>query len=172
MKHFFSSALLLLAGLSFSQTALADDSVTLPERHASVQFSSYDFDHVKETGSYGGALYFTSIGQWDKFHVGANVSFGVNAGLVDDWGCQVEFGPSVRYDLGSRFFVNLPVNALCFATFPEGSTSTHTEWGLTVSPTLNAWITPKFGVFAGPKMSTNFKNDATFGFVAGVSFAF
>ena len=172
MKLFFSSALLLLAGLSISQTALADDSVTLPERHASVQFSSYDFDHVKETGSYGGALYFTSIGQWDKFHVGANVSFGVNAGLVDDWGCQVEFGPSVRYDFGSRFFVNLPVNALCFATFPEGSTSTHTEWGLTVSPTLNAWITPKFGVFAGPKMTMDFENDATFGFVAGVSFAF
>lgn len=172
MKNFFSSALLLLAGLSISQTALADDSATLPERHASVQFSSYDFDHVKETGSYGGALYITSIGQWDKFHVGGNVSFGVNAGLVDDWGCQVEFGPSVRYDLGNRFFVNLPVNALCFAISSKESTSTHTEWGLTVTPTLNAWITPKFGVFAGPKMTMDFENDATFGFVAGVSFAF
>lgn len=172
MKHFFSSALLLLAGLSLSQTALADDSTTLPKFCASVQFSSYDFDHVKETGSYGGALYCTSIGQWDKFHVGGNVSLGVNAGLVDDWGCQVEFGPSVRYDLGSRFFVNLPINALCFATFPEGTTSTHTEWGLTVSPALHAWITPKFGVFAGPKMTMDFENDATFGFVAGVSFAF
>ena len=78
----------------------------------------------------------------------------------------------MRYDLGNRFFVNLPINALCIAISSKESTSTHTEWGLTVTPTLNAWITPKFGVFAGPKMTMDFENDATFGFVAGVSFAF
>lgn len=174
MKKLLTSALFLLAGISSPQVATADNVTTLPALHVSAQFSSNDFEYLKECGSYGLGIYATSIGHWGNFHVGANANLGVNAGLIDDWGMQVEFGPSARYDLGKRFFVNLPINALCSCTFPEGSTGTHTEWGITATPTLHAWITPKFGIFAGPKMAAQFdsESDICFGFVAGISYAF
>lgn len=139
---------------------------------AVAEWQMADFDIAKESSAYGLGLVFTSISHWDKFHVGANVNFSVNAGLLDDWGCIVDFGPSVRYDISNRIFVNMPVNATCYVTYPEGTTDTETSCGAKIAPSLHAFLSDKFGVFVGPQVSFAFSggSEASFGFQAGISY--
>lgn len=141
---------------------------------AVAQYQMGDFEFAEQSGSYGLGLVASSISHWGRFHVGANVNFSINAGFVDNWGCIIDFGPSARVDINNRFFVNVPVNALCHVTFPEGSTDTETAWGARIAPSIHAFLTDRFGLFAGPQVSFGFSDGSSvsFGMQAGISYAF
>ena len=176
MKKF----LLLLVIAATALTASAQDrtdshgNIVKHDMFEVAQYQIGDFDAAKTTGCYGLGLVTTSLSHWDRFHVGAAVSFSLNYGLADDDGCIVDFGPSVRYDLGEHIFVNVPVTAVCVATFPEGTTDTKTKWGARIAPSLHVFLSDKFGIFAGPQMSLSFESgsEASFGLQAGLSYAF
>lgn len=141
---------------------------------AVAQYQMGDFEFAKESGSYGLGLVFSSISHWGRFHVGANVNCYINDGFVDNSSFIVDFGPSTRVDINRDLFVNIPVNAVCIATFPEGTTDTETAWGARIAPSLHAFISDRFGVFAGPQISFGFSDASScaFGMQAGVSYAF
>lgn len=175
-----SFVLLMLAVLTVSipssaQTRTDSDGNTVYHPFfAVVQYQMGDFEYPEGSGSYGLGLVASSISHWGRFHVGANVNFSINAGFVDDWGCIIDFGPSARVDINKRFFVNIPVSAVCNVTFPKGSTNTETAWGARISPSIHAFISNRFGIFAGPQVSFGFSDgsEVSFGFQAGISYAF
>lgn len=138
---------------------------------AVAQYQIGDFEYAKESGAYGLGLVASSISHWGIFHVGANVNFSINAGLIDPWGCIIDFGPSARIDINKNFFVNIPVNAVCGVSFPEGTTDTETNWGAKISPAIHGYITDRFGLYAGPQVSFG-SGSTSFGMVAGLSYAF
>lgn len=139
---------------------------------AQYQFS--DFDYFKESGNYGLGMVITSISHWGPLHVGANVNFSINSGLVDNSGCIIDFGPSARVDITKDVFINIPFNAVCYVTFPKGSTDTETSWGAKISPSIHAFITDRLGLFLGPQMVMGFKSGekTTFGGQFGISYSF
>lgn len=177
---FKKTLLLLLTVLtvstpSFAQNRTDSDGNTVYHPFFAVaQYQMGDFEYAEGSGSYGLGLVASSISHWGRFHVGANVNFSINAGFVDDWGCIIDFGPSARVDINNRFFVNVPVNAVCNVTFPEGSTDTETAWGARIAPSIHAFFSDRFGLFAGPQLSLGFSDgsDISFGFQAGLSYAF
>lgn len=174
MKKF----LLLLVIAATALTASAQDRTDShgnTVKHAMfevVQYQIGDFDFSKESGSYGLGMVVTSISHWDRFHVGANVNFSINNGLADPSGCIIDFGPSVRYDLGEHILVNMPVNAVCSTTFYKGDSET--KWGARIAPSLHVFLSDRFGIFAGPQMTLSFESgsEPSFGIQAGLSYAF
>lgn len=176
MKRFFLILVVLTTFVSgFAQTRTDSDGNTVYHPLFVVaQYQMQDFDFAKETSMYGLGICVSSISHWDRFHVGADVNFSLNAGIIDNWGCIIELGPSGRVDISKNFFVNMPVNAVCYVEFPEGSTDTNTTWGMKIEPSIHAFLTDRFGIFAGPQMTTDFKSghDVSFGFQAGISYAF
>lgn len=158
-----------------AQTRIDSDGNTVHQPlFAVAQYQMGDFDIAKESGSYGLGLVASSISHWGKFHVGGNINFSINAGFVDDWGCIFDFGPSARYDITDRVFVNMPVNAVCVVTFPEGETDSKTNWGAKIAPSLHAFLSERVGIFAGPQVSFAFSGGSStaFGFQAGLSYIF
>ncbi len=137
---------------------------------AVAQYQMGDFDEAKYTSSYGVGLMATSISHWGAIHVGANANFGINAGIVDDWGCIVDFGPSVRIDISKSCFINMPVDATCVVTFPKGE-GTQTNWGAKLAPAIHLFASDHFGIFAGPQF-TFAEGGTSVGMVAGLSFFF
>ena len=138
---------------------------------AVAQYQMGDFDMAKYSSSYGVGMMATSISHWGAIHVGANVNFGINAGIMDDWGCIIDFGPSVRVDISKSCFVNMPIDAVCVCTFPEGSTDTETTWGAKLAPAIHLFASDRLGIFAGPQFT--FGNGVTnVGMVAGLSYSF
>lgn len=137
------------------------------------QYQIGDFDFAKESGFYGLGMVVSSFSHWGRFHLGFNINLSINAGLVDDWGMDVDFGPSMRVDISKHVFVNMPIDAVCVATFPDGG-DTQTDWGAKIAPSLNVFATDRFGLFVGPQVMFSFSgdSDATFGLVAGLSYAF
>lgn len=128
-----------------------------------------DFDVAKESSWYGVGVESSSISHWGFFHVGANVDFILNAGIVDDWSCSGMFGPSVRFDLAQNVFINMPINAVFTCDFSESDTKTY--WAARMAPALNVYFSNRFGIFAGPQVSFDFEgSDATFGMYAGLTF--
>lgn len=152
---------------------------------ASAQFQMTDFDNAKISSSYGVGLTITSLSHWGRFHVGADVNFGINAGLAESTGCIIDFGPSARIDICKHVFVNIPVNAMCITNYNEyvpgeegeeieDNGESTTNWGMKIMPSIYGFITDRFGVFAGPQVCIPFESryDTTFGFQAGISYAF
>lgn len=137
------------------------------------QYQLGDFREARYTSCYGLGLVFPTIHHWGAVHVGANLDFSINAGIVDDWGCIIDFGPSVRFDITEHVFVNIPVDARCAVTFPEKSDS-QTNWGMQIVPALHVFLTKKFGIFVGPQMTIGFASESkpAFGLVAGLSYEF
>lgn len=132
-----------------------------------------DFDTPDYSSNYGLGMQVSSISHWGKIHVGADLNFLINAGVVDDWGCLVTFGPSLRLDLGDHFFINMPVDAAVRLTFPEGSTDTETTWFAIVNPCIHAYFNSRFGIFAGPQVAFDFSgSDPSFGMTAGLCYSF
>lgn len=142
----------------------------------SAQFQTSSFEHFKEAGWYGIGMIFSSISQWGRFHVGANIDLMFDWGLVDseDVGCNIAFGPSARYDIVDKLFVNCPVDVVCLCYFPSGTTDTKTEWGMKIAPSLHYFFTEKIGAFVGPQMCVAFESNsrATFGMQFGLSYIF
>lgn len=137
------------------------------------QYQIGDFREARYTSCYGLGLVFPTIHHWGAVHVGANLNFSINAGIVDDWGCIIDFGPSVRFDIAENVFVNIPVDARCAVTFPEGSDS-QSNWGMQIAPTLHVFLTKRIGLFVGPQMTIGFASESkpAFGLVAGLSYEF
>ena len=168
--------LLLLAGASFEANANSrlDSKGKTVNQHmfATAQYQMMDFSYAKETSSYGVGMYITSISHWDWFHVGADVTLGANAGLVDNWGMLIDFGPSVRADINKKLYVNMPVNATVLCT--NDSDDSETSWGMKVAPSLHFFATDMFGIFAGPQLIVPFESDAkaSIGMQAGISISF
>ena len=138
---------------------------------AVAQYQIGDFEYAKESGAYGLGLVCSSLSHWGIFHVGANVNFSINAGLVDPWGCIVDFGPSARIDINRSFFVNIPVNAICRVSFPEGTTDTETDWGAKIAPAIHGFLTDRVGLYVGPQVTFG-SGSTDFGMVAGLSYTF
>ncbi len=130
------------------------------------------FEEVKLSSKYGIGLKGSSISHWGRFHVGADLNFLINAGIVDDFGCMVTFGPSLRFDLADHFFIDMPVNAAVYCEWPEGTTDTKTTWFAIVNPTLHAYFNSRIGIFAGPMVSFDFSGgDPSFGMTAGLTYS-
>lgn len=136
------------------------------------QYQLGDFRYAEYTSCYGVGIFFPSICNWGAFHFGGNLNFSINAGVVKYWGCLFDFGPSIRYDFTENVFFNMPIDVRCVVTFPEGTTSTHTDWGMQFAPALHVFLTEKFGIYVGPQMTIGFNSGAkpAFGLVAGISF--
>lgn len=174
MKKIFLLFVSILGVLSASAQQTRVDSHGNQVHHpffAVAQYQIRDFAVAKESGAYGLGLVFSSLSHWGIFHVGADVNFSINAGLIDPWGCIIDFGPSARIDINKNFFVNIPVNAVCNVAFPEGSTDTETEWGAKISPAIHGFFTDRFGLFAGPQVYIA-SGGTHFGMEAGVSYTF
>jgi len=149
----------------------SDGNVVYYPSFFTVNYQTTDVEFIKESGSYGLGLVYSSFSHWGRFHVGANVNFSINAGLIDDWGCIIEFGPSVRFDISDRCFINMPIDAVCSCTFPEGTTDTKTDWGAKISPAIHGFLTDRFGLFAGPQVALG-SGKTNFGAFVGICYAF
>jgi len=170
-KFLLPIALCLGIATTHAQTRQDTDGNTVYHPFFAVaQYQMGDFDVAKYSSSYGVGLMATSISHWGVFHVGANVNFGINAGIVDDWGCIIDFGPSVRVDISKSCFINMPVDAVCVATFPEGE-DTQTAWGAKIAPAVHMFATDRFGIFAGPQFTIG-EDGTSIGMAAGISYAF
>lgn len=156
-----------------SNSSYNSDEVSHPI-HFSLIYQLLSFEDTKYSSVYGVGLTANSIGHWGIFHIGANLNFCINAGVIDDWGCLIDFGPMARIDIAKHYFVTIPVNASCSVTFPEKSTDTKTTWGAKIAPSINCFFSDKFGIFLGPQMSIPFAEGAKvgFGLQAGLSFSF
>lgn len=130
-----------------------------------------EYKYPKESGSYGLGMVISSLSHWGILHVGANANFSLNAGLLDPWGCVIDFGPSARIDINKHLFVNIPINAVCGISFPEGSSDTETNWGAKIAPSVHAFLSDRFGLFAGPNVVFG-SGSPTFGAQAGISYSF
>lgn len=142
--------------------------------YAVAQYQMGDFEYAKLSSSYGFGIVYSSISHWGRFHVGANLNLSINAGVVDDWGMIIDFGPSARIDIVDHFFVNIPVNVVCGVTFPEGSTESHTTWGGRIPVLANYFFTERFGLYAGPQLNFAFTSgsSASIGMQCGIAYAF
>lgn len=173
MKKLFFLIVAILCFVDVNAQTRTDSNGDTVHHHFFVvaEYQMRDFEFAKESGCYGLGLVFNSISHWGIFHVGANVNFSINTGFVDDTSCIADFGPSVRLDLNRNFFVNIPVNAICEAITPEGSTEMETSWGAKIAPSLHAFLSDRFGLYVGPQVQ--FGSDATsFGMQAGLSYSF
>lgn len=167
----FLLALLFVMPMHAQTRTDKDDNTVYHPFFAVVQYQMGTFDMPKQSSGYGLGMYATSISHWGRFHVGANLDFSINAGIIDDWGCIISFGPSARIDITKHLFVNVPVDAMCSVTFPEGTTDTKTTWGGKIAPSIHAFISERFGLFAGPSVSFG-SGDPGFGMQAGLSYSF
>lgn len=177
MKKIFITLAVLLSTILPISAQHRTDAEGNPVYHhlfAVAQYQMGDFEHAEDSGCYGLGIVMSSISHWGIFHVGANVNFSINAGFVDNWGCMIDFGPSARVDINKNFFVNVPVNAVCGVVFKEGTTDSDTSWGMQIAPSIHAFVSDRFGLFAGPKLSVGFSSgsSASFGMQAGISYAF
>ncbi|MDE7437989.1 MAG: LysM peptidoglycan-binding domain-containing protein [Muribaculaceae bacterium] len=131
-----------------------------------------NFDYAKESSWYGVGMSASSIAHWGAFHVGGDLAFLINAGVVKDWGCCVEFGPSARVDITENIFINMPIDVVCVVSFDKGNS--HASWGGRLAPALHLALSDSFGIFAGPQMNFAFASGskAAFGMVAGIAFQF
>ncbi len=136
----------------------------------SAQYTMGDFDMAKLTSWYGLGMYVTSFSHWGGFHIGADFDININNGFVDKSGIMTSFGPSFRVDLGKNFFLNVPVNAVCSASYPEGE-DTKYIWAGKVAPSFHGFFNDRVGIFAGPNVTFN-KNGSSFGMQAGLSICF
>ena len=132
-----------------------------------------DFDIAKQSSSYGVGLVMSSASHWGKFHVGANMCFSINAGLAESTGCIIDFGPSVRFDIAEKFFVNMPINAVCMVNYIDGGDS-KTSWGAKIAPSIHAFVSRKVGLFVGPQVTFPFTSNAktSVGLQAGISYSY
>ncbi|MGM9816670.1 MAG: hypothetical protein ACI304_06385 [Lepagella sp.] len=133
------------------------------------QYQMGDFDLAKESSWYGLGLYCTSISHWGRFHVGADLDMNIDAGIVDNWGMLIDFGPSFRVDISRNFFLNVPINAFCSVFWPKGGDSQST-WGGKIAPSIHGFFNDHIGLFAGPNVS--FGKGVSFGMQAGISVCF
>lgn len=168
-------AIVLASFQNLAQTRTDSDGNTIDHPYFVVaQYQMGDFSVAKESGSYGLGVIINSITHWGRFHVGANVNFSINAGFIKNWGCIIDFGPSARIDINERFFVNIPVNAMCNVIFPVGSSETEAIWGVKISPSIHTFLSDRFGLFVGPQLNFGFNDSSAVscGFQAGISYAF
>lgn len=169
---FFLLTIVFFVKPMLAQTRTDNDGNTVYHPYFAVaQYQMTSFDYPKESSAYGLGVYATSISHWGRFHIGANVDFSVNAGVIDDWGCLVGFGPSARIDITKHLFVNVPVDATCEVNFPEGTTDTKTSWGCKIAPSIHAFFSDRFGLFVGPSVKLD-AGDPKFGMQAGLSYSF
>lgn len=174
MKKFL---LLIVAMVAFSAapaSAAETDNGENEVSHAvfaSAQYYMGDFDVAKQSSWYGLGLYATSACHWGGFHIGGNFGLSINNGIVhsSDSGMMFCFGPSFRADFSKHFFLNVPINAVCFVLFPDGNTKSH--WGGKVAPSFYGFFNDRVGIFAGPNVTFN-KNGSSFGMQAGLSICF
>lgn len=129
---------------------------------AAAHYQMIDFDAAKYSSFYGIGTFATSFIHWNFFHIGANLVFSMNYGIADSAfeTTAISFGPSVRFDISKSCFINIPVNA-CWSG----------DWCCQISPALHLFPGEgKIGIFVGPQLS--FASVASFGMVAGLSYAF
>lgn len=156
---------------TYAQTRQDKDGNTVYHPALAVaQYQMGDFDYAKYSSSYGIGLMYPSISHWGLVHIGANFNFGLNAGIVDDYSCIVDFGPSVRVDISKACFINMPIDAVCVCTFPKGSTGTKTDWGAKLAPAVHLFATDRFGIFVGPQFTFG-DGGSSVGMVAGLSYS-
>lgn len=132
-----------------------------------------DFDFAKESSWYGLGLSCPSISHWGAFHVGANLNFSINAGLVKNWNCSTDFGPSIRIDIAKNVFFNMPINATMMQHVPERG-DTKYYWGINLLPAIHLFASEKFGIFVGPQFLRypKFNDKFNVGLNCGISYAF
>lgn len=134
-------------------------------------YEMQDFDYAKESSYYGLGMEWSSISHWGFFHLGCNLDMLINAGVIKNWGMKINFGPSMRFDIGRHFYVNMPLDAVCYCIWPEGSTKTETSWAAQVSPSIYGLLSDRVSIFAGPHLTTDFDN-TSFGMQAGINICF
>lgn len=135
-----------------------------------IQFQTLSFEDFGGSGFYGIGGSFTSIGDrfFGKSHIGADFHISFNYGLSDINGVLFELGPSYRYDLTDRIFLNVPVNCM-YATLSQGKQDMD-MWMMKVAPTIYAGV-GKLCLFIGPQWCYNITgSDSNFGLRVGLAF--
>lgn len=159
-----------------SQTGTDSGGEAVYHKYLAVAQIQAGIEHPETFGSFGLGFVASSISHYGRFHVGANVNFYIIAGRKDDWGYDIDFGPSARVDISKRVFVNVPVNAVCSVILPKRDTHGDAEtcWGARIAPSLHVFLSKRFGLFIGPKVHFGFSDDSTasFGAQFGLSFSF
>lgn len=164
-------AAVMTAGEGYTPAFADVSDMTVGDIIMTAQYQTLDCRDFKKAGMYGLGMRFTSIARCDWLHIGAELEVNLNAGLVDDSNCIINFGPSLRADIIRNVFVTLPVDVMCIASFK--GTDTHTDWGMHIAPSIYGYFTDKFGVFVGPNVSFGFSGgDATVGMQCGLAFSF
>lgn len=141
--------------------------------------AQYDLLTFKSAKSslYGVFWSISSLSHWGRFHVGADLSMRINAGIIDDWGYGCDFGPSVRVDITDNVFVNMPVNARMAKVWNNYDVNSgesvdehkdsRTSWGAVIKPSIYFFPAPKFGLFIGPQL--NISDGCDIGMQAGIA---
>lgn len=141
--------------------------------------AQYDLMSFKSSKSslYGVFLSIPSISHWGAFHLGAELTMLINAGIINDWGIGFDFGPSFRIDIADNVFINCPVNARMSKTFNEYDVEDYdsyddykdseTTWGAVIKPSLYFFPIKKCGFYIGPQL-TIYK-ECDFGLQAGIA---
>lgn len=132
-------------------------------------YQMYDFDLPKLSSVYGIGISCNSISHWGILHVGATVNYEINAGIVKNWSSIMDFGPSLRIDICKDIFFNMPL--MCSWEYGKGESGDfESSWIFKTIPSINAFFTKRFGIFAGPMMTVGSKA-VSWGFSAGLAIA-
>lgn len=141
--------------------------------------AQYDLMSFKtgKSSTYGAFLSVSSFSHWGCFHLGAELSMLINAGVIDNWGVGFDFGPSMRVDITDNVFVNIPVNVRMAKVWyeydvnsgidPDDFKDSETNWGAVIKPSLYFFPSGKFGMFIGPQLTIFDKCE--FGMQAGIA---
>lgn len=135
-----------------------------------IEYQMIDFNEPKYSSSVGFGFMATSFSHWGRFHLGANINAGIaTAYLFDAAGITIDLGPSVRFDINRRCFINMPVNATVFLAFAK-------NYGgiggcVRIAPSFHAFLNDRFGAYIGPEGRFN-SYYTYFGFQAGLSYSF
>lgn len=132
-----------------------------------------DFDYPKMSGRYGFTVTKTSIYNKGNFHIGGNLSYLMNYGLVENGGFIFGLGPNFRFDFSKNVFINIPMDVLLNMNFySEGlETKTATSWGFKVCPSIYAFVSKAFGFFVGPGVFFS-KDHTSIGMQCGIAISF
>lgn len=151
---------------------------------ADFRLQMLNFAAGSESIAYGIGIKDTSITHWGWFHIGVEADFALDAGLHKYWGYNLGFGPSFRFDLSDKIFLNVPLEGAYLHAvkyehygYPYYERSTRFFWGGKITPTLYCFASERVGLFVGPQMmllgnENSYECSIYLGAQLGVSYSF
>ncbi|MBE6195538.1 MAG: hypothetical protein E7137_00400 [Rikenellaceae bacterium] len=169
MKKFLFLSTIVLATIFSGQKAEAQNKLEAPTYVEAFYFAG-DFEEAKYSGSYGfGFQASSNINLGFSFRMRFNYGLGIVSAAE---GLTFDLGPQYTLCFTENFHLNIPLH-VSIGLLGAGSTGEQTTvWGFNATPALQYKI-GRVLLKAGPTVALSFSGgDPSFGFIAGLGFAF